>query len=152
MYFWILWSCSYICFIMKLNNARSDLTDISAENASLKATQETYVTCNHVDICKNVTRTNASNKHWCLMLGTSKLLVIQCDCIYCMTSEHANAFQHSEPCRVTMWYPMRDLKEALQLPCSREHEDIISAYTVVMDLASHHWLRTWLFEFKAFVR
>ena len=39
MFFWILWSRKYILLIMKINNFRGDLTDISAIKESLQTTQ-----------------------------------------------------------------------------------------------------------------
>ena len=66
--------------------------------------------------------------------------------VYRMPSKHSNAFQYSQPCWVTLQHLTLDLKERLQLPCSCQHTDIISLHAVVLDLASKHWWKTWLFE------
>ena len=71
---------------------------------------------------------------------------------YRINCKYSNAFQYLEPCRVAIPYPMPDSKEGLQYPCSRQHQDIISAHTVVLDCDLKHWWTTWSFEYFAAIR
>ena len=63
-------------------------------------------------------------------------------------SRHLHAFQYPEPCRAAMRYRYRmlDQKDAMQSPCSCQHQNIIVLHAVVLDVASKYCWLTWLFE------